>query len=138
LAHSRKSFGIVEEFKEAMEKYRPVAARASLLYSCLLDLGSVDPMYQYSLDWFKKFLQRSLKSVSSSESLDKINAELTYSFKNAVELSLLSKHKFILPFLIAVKITESSNALQKDELRYFLSGCDGQNNDASNPTTWLS
>ncbi len=30
--------------------YRPVSTRASLLYFVLNDLGTVDPMYQFSLD----------------------------------------------------------------------------------------
>lgn len=32
--------------------YQPVARRASLLFFCITDLGSVDPMYQYSLEWY--------------------------------------------------------------------------------------
>ncbi|CAE7685039.1 DNAH1, partial [Symbiodinium sp. KB8] len=34
------------------EQYRPVAFRASVLYFCIADLSGVDPMYQYSLQWF--------------------------------------------------------------------------------------
>ena len=29
-----------------------VALRASLLFFCISDLATVDPMYQYSLSWF--------------------------------------------------------------------------------------
>ena len=38
---------------ESRNLYRPVAYRASILYFCIADLGTVDPMYQYSLQWFR-------------------------------------------------------------------------------------
>jgi hypothetical protein len=31
--------------------YIPVAKRATVLYFCLAELASVDPMYQFSLSW---------------------------------------------------------------------------------------
>ena len=34
------------------EGYRPAAYRGSILYFCISDLRSVDPMYEYSLQWF--------------------------------------------------------------------------------------
>ena len=34
---------------EAREHYRPAAARASLLYFIMNDLGRIHPMYQFSL-----------------------------------------------------------------------------------------
>lgn len=38
-----------KQIDEARESYRPVAARASLLFFCIIDLTEIDPMYQYSL-----------------------------------------------------------------------------------------
>lgn len=32
--------------------YVPVAVRTQILYFCVSDLSKVDPMYQYSLEWF--------------------------------------------------------------------------------------
>lgn len=34
------------------ESFRPVAYRSSLLFFCIVDLSIIDPMYQYSLQWF--------------------------------------------------------------------------------------
>lgn len=36
------------------ESYRPVAKRGSILYFVIADLANIDPMYQYSLDFFSK------------------------------------------------------------------------------------
>lgn len=37
------------KINEAREHYRPAAARASLLYFIMNDLGRIHPMYQFSL-----------------------------------------------------------------------------------------
>jgi dynein heavy chain, axonemal len=49
----------VEQAKETEKKidmtrelYRSVAYRGSLLYFCVTDLALIDPMYQYSLQWY--------------------------------------------------------------------------------------
>ena len=47
---------IEEEIEQNSELYRPVAKRASLLYFVVADMGFVDPMYQYSLQWFTSLL----------------------------------------------------------------------------------
>lgn len=33
-------------------EYIPVAVRTQILFFCVSDLANVDPMYQYSLEWF--------------------------------------------------------------------------------------
>ena len=33
-------------------EYIPVAVRTQILFFCVSDLSNVDPMYQYSLEWF--------------------------------------------------------------------------------------
>lgn len=48
---------VVEEQTErdtdaARLQYVPVAVRTQILFFCVSDLSSVDPMYQYSLEWF--------------------------------------------------------------------------------------
>ena len=34
-----------KEIDKARESYRPVAFRASLLFFCIIDLATIDPMY---------------------------------------------------------------------------------------------
>lgn len=40
------------EIDQTRESFRAVAYRASLLFFCIVDLAIIDPMYQYSLQWF--------------------------------------------------------------------------------------
>ena len=41
-----------KEIDITRELFRPVANRASLLFFAIVDLAFIDPMYQYSLQWF--------------------------------------------------------------------------------------
>ena len=38
----------------AREKYRPVATQGSAMYFVIASLSEIDPMYQYSLKYFKQ------------------------------------------------------------------------------------
>lgn len=38
----------------AREKYRPVATQGSTMYFVIASLSEIDPMYQYSLKYFKQ------------------------------------------------------------------------------------
>ena len=46
-----------KEIDVAREAYRPVATRGSILYFVVADFASVDPMYQFSLAYFKEVLR---------------------------------------------------------------------------------
>lgn len=43
-----------EKISTAREKYRSVAERGSVMYFVVADMGEVDPMYQFSLKYFKQ------------------------------------------------------------------------------------
>ena len=54
------------EIDQTRKKYKPVAYRASLLFFCITDLSQVDPMYQYSLQWFAKLFSLAIESAPAS------------------------------------------------------------------------
>ena len=41
-----------KEIDETRSGYKPVAKHGSILFFTISDLGNIDPMYQYSLNWF--------------------------------------------------------------------------------------
>ena len=47
--------------------HRPTAYRASLLFFCVADLSSVDPMYQFSLVWYINLFKRACDNSPKSE-----------------------------------------------------------------------
>jgi dynein heavy chain, axonemal len=130
------------EIDRARESYRPVAFRASLLYFCILDLSSIDPMYQYSLQWFSNLFLMGLENSPPSnvleERLASMNDYFTYSLYENVCRSLFEKHKLIFSFMLTTKILFGNKALREDEFRYFLAGPSGEIKVPTNPTTWIN
>lgn len=49
-----------KEIDETREKYREVAFRAQVLFFTIVDLAVIDPMYQYSLQWFASLFASSI------------------------------------------------------------------------------
>ena len=56
-----------QEISVARESYRAVAKRGSTLYFVIASLALVDPMYQYSLQFFKGLYQTRIKESAPSE-----------------------------------------------------------------------
>ena len=40
------------DIDETRSQYIPVAVNTQILFFCVADLANIDPMYQYSLEWF--------------------------------------------------------------------------------------
>ncbi|KAM6325251.1 LOW QUALITY PROTEIN: dynein axonemal heavy chain 1 [Podargus strigoides] len=107
-------------------QYVPVAVRSQILYFCVSDLSRVDPMYQYSLEWFLNIF---LMGISNSEKADtvtdrilNINNYVTFSLYCNVCRSLFEKHKLMFAFLVSARILMNDGQIDMDEWRYLLSG----------------
>eukprot|EP00744_Colponema_vietnamica_P000902 GILI01001554.1.p1 GENE.GILI01001554.1~~GILI01001554.1.p1 ORF type:complete len:2075 (+),score=684.51 GILI01001554.1:415-6225(+) len=133
-----------KEIDAARESYRPVAFRSSLLFFCIVDLSTIDPMYQYSLQWFSNLFSMGIENAPSSSDLNQrllnLNDYFTYSLYENVCRSLFEKHKLLLSLQICVRILQSEKKINNDEWNFFLRG--GQvldkNMQPKNPTDWLS
>ncbi|XP_053933024.1 dynein axonemal heavy chain 1 [Cuculus canorus] len=107
-------------------QYVPVAVRSQILYFCVSDLSNVDPMYQYSLEWFLNIF---LMGITNSEKADNlkdrvtnINNYITFSLYSNVCRSLFEKHKLMFAFLVCVRILMNNGQIDLEEWRYLLSG----------------
>ena len=58
-----------QSIEEARLNYRPVAVRGTILYFVIADLAAIDPMYQYSLKFFKSMFEYCLRNAPSMETL---------------------------------------------------------------------
>lgn len=133
---------LVKEIKVQSELYRPVAKRASLLYFVIADLGEVDPMYQYSLQWFTALFVRGIASASPSGVLEQrvinLNDYFTYSIYSNICRSLFERHKLLFSFSLCVRILQGEDAINGLEYRYLLSGISPKVMEATLPkSTWL-
>lgn len=60
-----------EKISTAREKYRVVATRGSVLYFVIADMAQVDPMYQFSLKYFKQLFNNTISGSEKSKDLAK-------------------------------------------------------------------
>ena len=143
----------IEESKETTikidkerEKYRPAAERSSILFFATLDLSSIDPMYQFSLQWFSKLYEFSIKTTPNSNNKDiriqNLNKIFTKNLYENVCRSLFEKDKLLFSFVICYKIivgtTGQENFIPIEQWRYFLAGPSGDVQIPENPTEWIN
>jgi dynein heavy chain len=58
------------EIKVTREAYIPVAKRVGLIYFVVADLASIDPMYQYSLEYYTALYRRIVRDAKPSSDFD--------------------------------------------------------------------
>ncbi|RYH30569.1 hypothetical protein EON65_04765 [archaeon] len=138
----REAVTIETEIQTQSELYRPVAKRASLLYFVIADLGEVDPMYQYSLQWFTQLFVRGIGAAKASNSLDQriinLNNFFTLSVYNNICRSLFEKHKLLFSFILCVKIMQGDDLIDPVLYRFLLSGISPEQVTAKVPeSNWL-
>lgn len=111
---------------ENRENYRTVARRGSVLYFVIADLATVDPMYQYSLEFFSKLFNRRLDKSEKSDVLETrlqiLIKDVTESFFINICRGLFEKDKLLYAFLNASSILRRSGAINTDEWNFFLRG----------------
>ena len=109
---------------ETRAGYAPVARRASLIFFCISDLASVDPMYQYSLEWYIRLfllaIDKAEKSRVLEERLESLLNTFTYVIYQNVCRSLFASHKLLFSFLLCTTVAVESGQIDRAELRYFL------------------
>ncbi|KAL4429885.1 hypothetical protein ABPG74_022908 [Tetrahymena malaccensis] len=130
------------QIDEAREGYRPVAFSSSWLFFCILDLCLIDPMYQYSLQWFMNLFVMAVENSEVSnileERLDNLDKFFTYSLYENICRSLFEKHKLLFSLMLTVKILQGKDLMNKEEWRYLLAGPSGDIKVPDNPTQWIS
>ena len=104
--------------------YKPVAFRAAHLFFCVVDLGSVGPMYQFSLEWFISLYRKSIDKepkIKNSRVQDINNNFLSLLFSSVCS-SLFERDKLLFAFLIFMKLQYTSGKTNLKELRILLVG----------------
>lgn len=131
-----------KEIDETREKYREVAFRAQILFFTIVDLAVIDPMYQYSLQWFASLFGASIdnspgKNQDPSVRIKGLNDHFTLSLYDNVCRSLFEAHKLLFSFKMTINILAGVDQMDMQELRFFLAGPSGEIHIENNPTDWL-
>ncbi|KAJ3415371.1 Dynein heavy chain 6, axonemal, partial [Chytridiales sp. JEL 0842] len=122
-----------KEINIAREKYRPVAIRGSVLYFVIADLGEMDPMYQFSLNYFKNLFNQ---CIVESETSDDLRQRIEILCKNStssifsnVSRGLFEAHKLIYSFMICIAVMRQAREISDVEWNFFLRGSGRMNAD---------
>ena len=59
-----------EKITIAREKYRVIATRGSVMYFVVASMAEVDPMYQFSLKYFKQLFNGTIQTSQKSKDLE--------------------------------------------------------------------
>jgi len=120
-------------------QYIPVAVRTQILFFCTYDLANIDPMYQYSLDWFINIFLNGILNAEQADNItqriENINNFFTFSLYSNVCRSLFEKHKLLFSFLLAVRILMNADKIDLEEWRFLLAGGSLSSKEIKNPAS---
>ncbi|XP_060586003.1 dynein axonemal heavy chain 6-like [Ruditapes philippinarum] len=118
-----------EKISLAREKYRVVATRGSVMYFVVADMGGVDPMYQFSLKYFKALFNQTIENSEKNPDLEKrleiCLRETTLSIYQNVARGLFEKDKLVFSFMLCVEIMRNAEEISVPEWNFFLRGAAG-------------
>lgn len=128
----------------ARERYRPVATRGSVLYFVIASLSEIDPMYQFSLKYFKQLFNSTIETSEQSSVLEErlqilLDQILLNSYIN-VSRGLFEQHKLIYSFMLCIEIMRQRGEISDGEWQHFIRGASSLEKDyAERPDVpWLS
>jgi dynein heavy chain len=151
-ARVEEAKGIIRDLRDTRDEYRTVARRGSILYFVISDMSRVDPMYQYSLQYFSNLIRSRIEdtrdgsnstaaedgeeeedeevkaAVFDSDSLEArlnlLTEDFTMSVYNKICAGLFEKDKLLFSFLIAANISRDNGNITEEEWGFFLRGPD--------------
>jgi len=107
-------------------EYIPVAVRGSILYFAIDDLSLIDPMYQYSLDYFKIIFEKSIKKAQQTENIKErvriLEKAITEDIYKNIKNGIFESHKTIFSFMILIYIKKREGKIKDEEWNIFLKG----------------
>lgn len=128
-----------KDIEQAREKYRQIARRGSTLYFIITDLPSVDPMYQYSLDYFINLFKRRIRQTEKSEEVEErrliLIEDINLTFYQNICRGLFERHKLLYSFLMSVNIEVELLRVPRKHWEMFIMPPDEQ--EAQSPLDFL-
>jgi len=118
------------EINDLRNGYRPAAIRGALLYFVVANFVVVDPMYQYSLEYFIKLfifcIDTSTKSKELAVRLNHLKTFTTAHMYKQVCRGLFQRHTLTFSFLICCSILKEAHQISAAEFSMMIRGAVGE------------
>ncbi|XP_055844482.1 dynein axonemal heavy chain 12 [Episyrphus balteatus] len=125
--------------------YKPVAAHSSILYYTITDLPNIDPMYQFSLNWYINLYMYSIENANKSKDLARrvkfLVDAITQNLYNNVCRSIFEKDKLLYSFILTTKLMLDTKQIEMAHVMHLLTGGGTEDvvDDQPNPDpSWIS
>merc|ERR1719347_1750493 len=79
---------VEQEIDHVRQQYAWLSLEAANLFFVVSDMGSVDPMYQYSLDWFLNLFNRAITTAEQNEDKATRTKNVDTEFKRSLYLNV--------------------------------------------------
>ena len=123
------STNAMKKINDQRDALRPCGRIAAALFFVLLDLHKINPMYQFSLDWYRGIFGLSIKDARQNSNQQEktltINKCHILNVYRYTCRSLFERHKLLLAFQLTVKMRMKEGAIDNDEYLFFLRGAVG-------------
>jgi dynein heavy chain len=132
-----------KDIDAARESYRPLAYRTAVLFFCIVELTNIDPMYQYSLQWFQTLFAVAIDMAPKSDVFDErlniLKDFFTESLYQNICRGLFEKDKTLFSFALCIRIMKGDNNMDEGDLRFLLVGptSDLTEGGPKIPTEWV-
>ena len=107
-------------------EYKTVAFHAQVLFFTVNMLSNIEPVYQYSLEWFtglfRLSLEKSDKSNDISKRVENVKNHFQYGLYQNVNRSLLEKDKLLFSFLLCTELMNAEDNIDKSLMPFLLTG----------------
>ena len=130
----KSNIQIEKEINELRNEYVPIAERGSILYFVVASMSKIDPMYQFSLEYFKKifitsimFKQEGVKQTLL-ERVKFLEKKITEDIFKNIKRGIFEHHKTIFSFLIDINILKFNKIVTDDEFSLFVKGPSSSDN----------
>ncbi|KAG6975144.1 hypothetical protein JG688_00002699 [Phytophthora aleatoria] len=106
-----------QEVLEIRNQYQGVAVRGAMLFFVIADLADIDPMYQFSLEYFDRLFTKSLNEApvkrNLSERLVGLQHHITLAVYRNICRGLFKAHKQLFALVVCLKIMISAGELNQ-------------------------
>jgi len=118
----------MKEIREATELFRPVATRGAILYFVVADMALIDPMYQWSLQYFVGLFVLRMQKCEQSEDVHKrielLIEDITRNVFLGICRGIFEDHKMMFSFMITANILRQDTKITPMEWLFYLRGAE--------------